>query len=129
MFRAIQQNIFILTVKFVLLEIIGDIVYWPVWWYTKGLMQAVRFVFEHIRFEQEKIALVIWMRNIFTPMFGQYDWQGRIISFFMRCILIVAKMVYLAVFSVLHLVFFAAYIAAPVVAVYQIGQFFYQRIV
>jgi hypothetical protein len=68
-----------------------DIVSFPIWWYTRGII----YMFERLLFSARRqaafFAVNLWVRNVFVPMYGQYDWQGRIISFFIRLIQIVFR--------------------------------------
>lgn len=68
------------------LEFIGDFFYFPIWWYTTGI---ARFMFAGKNiFAEANLSLApgLWLKNLFVPMFGQTDWQGRIMSVFMRIV-------------------------------------------
>lgn len=114
------QNIAFRTIRYVLIDLIGDILYWPVWWYSKGLLKAGLFCLREIKNQEERLGLTIWMKNIFTPMFGQYDIEGRIISFFMRLIQIIARSIFLAVWAAFMLILFTIWIILPLIAGYQL---------
>ncbi len=57
----------------------------------------------------------LWLKNIFVPMFGQYDWQGRLVSFFMRLVQVVVRSVALVFWLIACLVLFVLWLALPVV--------------
>lgn len=76
------NNIFATSIKYVIVDLIGDFLYWPIWWYTKGLYQTIFYSLNQIIHLEEMLGLRIWVKNLFTPMFGQYDMAGRLISFF-----------------------------------------------
>ncbi len=67
-----------------LLEAFLDLIYFPVWWYTGGLKYATLRCLELLKDGNARLAPGLWFRYILVPMYGQYDIQGRIISFFMR---------------------------------------------
>jgi hypothetical protein len=46
-------------------------------------------------------------------MFGQYDWQGRIISFFMRVVQIIARSILLCFWIVFSAAVFIVWIIVP----------------
>ncbi|MBU0637152.1 MAG: hypothetical protein ABH818_02115 [Patescibacteria group bacterium] len=75
----------------ILIELINDILYFPVWWYSRGIKNLLKFLAKVLFNEQKSLALLVWLKNIFQPMYGQYDWQGRIISFFIRLIQIIVR--------------------------------------
>ncbi len=109
--------------KYIIVEVVLDIVYFPVWWYTKGLAKLARFCFESVERMAGNLSLGIWMKNMFTPMFGQYDWQGRLISFMMRTVMLVYKFIVFIIWLAIILILFVGWVAAPLVVVYYI---FYQ---
>lgn len=61
-----------------------SLLYWPLWWYSKGLFAMLKWFFYNVEYYARLSAVGVWIRNIFTPMFGQYDWQSRFISFVVR---------------------------------------------
>jgi len=68
-----------------------DIVSFPIWWYTKGIVYMLEQLLFSARRQAAFFAVSLWVRNVFVPMYGQYDWQGRIISFFIRLAQIVFR--------------------------------------
>ena len=86
---------------------------WPVWWYTRGLLFVVRGGGSWIRSYSKSLALNVWMKNLFVPMYGMYDWQSRIISFFMRLAQIAARAVGVLLLSIAVLVVIVIYVVAP----------------
>ena len=63
------------------------------------------------------LAIRVWIRNIFVPMFGMYDWQSRLISFFMRVVQIIGRTIALCAIVLLALCALSVYvIALPLVA-------------
>lgn len=115
-----KNNIAYSSLKFILIELIGDIFYWPLWWYSKGLVKTGLFCLNEIKDQSERLALGVWLKNIFTPMFGQYDWEGRIISFFARLAQIIARVIILLIWSILVLAVFFAWIILPIYVFYQV---------
>lgn len=57
---------------------------YPIWWYSTGLINLVSWIQEGLRYRWRKYALGLWLTHLTTPMYGEYSWIGRIISFFMR---------------------------------------------
>lgn len=106
--------------KFVFTDLVGDIVKFPVWWYTTGLKKAAMGCINSVKATQERWNLKVWVKNIFVPMFGEYNWQGRIISFFMRLFQIIVRSIFVAVWAVLAFIVFIAYIILPIFIISQI---------
>lgn len=98
-------------------DIGGDIVRFPAWWYGQGLVNAGRYVIGFVRGYVRRLGFMVWVKNIFTPMFGRYDWQSRLISVFMRAMNIIFRGFAVCIVAVIGCVGFAAYVALPIAAV------------
>jgi len=99
-----------------LLEGFLDIFYFPLWWYTKGLTHAGGWCFDLLKFGNQRLAPGLWLANIFVPMFGQFDFQGRIISFLMRSTQIIFRTTTLTFWLIFCFILFAIWIALPIAA-------------
>lgn len=109
---------FLPTFKAVALGTIADFFYTPVWWYTRGLWRQLRGVAGSLGARQEALAVEVWLKNILVPMYGQYDFTGRLISFFMRLAQIGGRAVVLVVWAALLLVWLLVWLLIPVGVVY-----------
>lgn len=77
--------------RLLFVDLIGSVLWFPVWWYTTGIKKMIQFCIDGLRYRIRQYAFAIWIKNFFVPMYGQYDWQGRLISVFMRFVVIVAR--------------------------------------
>ena len=75
----------------VILQIFGEILYFPVWWYSVGFARAAKSVFRFWRAREASLGFSVWLKNIFVPMYGQRDLAGRVISFVMRLVQIIFR--------------------------------------
>lgn len=107
----------ILILQRLAIEAILDVLYFPIWWYTGGVWHALMFCLDMLKEGNRNFAPGVWLRNIFVPMYGQYDWQGRIISFIMRLAQIIGRTFALLVWLVVCLIFFLIWLALPLVVV------------
>lgn len=124
--QKLSQNIGFLTLKFIALDVVGDIVYWPVWWYTRGLKKLILYIYNEVAYFENRIGLHMWLKNLFKPMYGQYDWQGRLISFFMRfCVLIYKLVKFIIWIFILFIILFIWVLVLPF-CLYQIIFKFWQ---
>lgn len=115
----INSNLSFYSAK-ILVEIIRDVLYFPVWWYSRGLMDLLKSLGRFLSNEQKSLGLLVWVKNIFKPMYGQYDWQGMLISFFVRLVQVIIKsfiMLFLLVFAGLVVCF---WLSLPLLAIYEI---------
>ena len=98
----------------VLKDVLLDIVMFPVWWYSRGLLLCLRWSVATFQSYAKYFAVTLWMQNLFVPMFGQTDWQSRLISIFMRSVQIVGRSLALAMVTTGLVVALAAYMAGPI---------------
>jgi hypothetical protein len=99
-------------------EFLLDFIYAPVWWYTRGLVRAGKFSARILLLGNAQFAPGLWFLNIFVPMFGQYDWQGRLVSFFVRLANVIIRSVLLLIWGMVSLVLLALWIMIPVFIIY-----------
>lgn len=102
------QNIIVQALRSLIIDWIGEILYFPVWWYSQGLVKILLYFVNSIKSTNRNLALTLLLRNFFRPMFGVQDRSGRIISLFMRLILILGRLLaffLLVFFYVLVVVF------------------------
>lgn len=104
----------------VLVEIIIDIVYFPIWWYSKGLIQVILAVWEFLSGKQKGLGFFVWLKNIGRPMYGQTDAVGVIISLFIRSVQIIVRGVILLFWVLLVLILLFIWLFLPLVVMYEI---------
>jgi hypothetical protein len=115
-----KKNIASTALKYVIVDLIGDILYFPLWWYSRGLADTAIFCWHKIQQRQEKLGLSIWINNLFTPMFGQYDFEGRLISFLVRLIQIILRSIFLLFYVIAVASLVIVWIIIPPVIIYYI---------
>lgn len=108
----------ILVWQRVLFEAIIDLFYFPLWWYTSGLMRAFLWCVNFFQDGNQQLAPGLWLKNIFVPMYGQYDWQGRIISFLMRFVQVIFRFLGLMVWLVVCILLFFIWLVLPLAVIY-----------
>lgn len=94
-----------------------DLLYFPIWWYSTGLMERVNGTSNLIAGTARSLQIGVWIKNIFVPMYGAYDWQSRIISVFMRSVQIVGRTIALFVWMIIAVTLFALYVFGPIAIV------------
>jgi len=106
-------------------EIVRDILFFPLWWYSRGLVMFFKKLAVFLSNKQKSLALIVWIKNIFRPMYGQTDWQGKLISIFMRLMQIILRSFVMLFWVVIALIFFCVWIILPPFALYEIFFQFY----
>jgi len=116
-----RDHVLIATLKYIAVEIIWDIVYFPIWWYTKGLLRIMNYCLDSATFHvKRRMALGIWLKNMFKPMYGDYTKEGRLISFFMRVIVLIWKLVGTVLWLIILVVIFIMWLLLPLIIIYYI---------
>ncbi len=109
-----------LVLQRLILEFVGDFFYLPVWWYTKGLLFVSKEFLAYIKRGNARLAPGLWLKNIFVPMFGQTDLQGRFTSVLMRFFNVVIRSFLLFLWILFVLFLFIAWIVFPPFVLYMI---------
>lgn len=108
------------AIKYITFNQILDVLYFPFWWYTRGLAKVFASINQKRKDLSEALAIRILLANLFKPMFGQYDRPGRIISFFMRCFQLFIRLL-LFFFGLIGLfILLIIWLGLPIFAFYQI---------
>lgn len=103
------------------MEFFFDVLWFPVWWYTNGLKRVVLACGHTVQDANMTLAPGIWLKNIFVPMYGQSDWQGRIMSVFMRIVNIIGRGFALGVCLFFMFALILTWMAFPLFVVLMLG--------
>ncbi|OGY43775.1 MAG: hypothetical protein A2729_00820 [Candidatus Buchananbacteria bacterium RIFCSPHIGHO2_01_FULL_39_14] len=116
------MNYFLISpiLKATIVDLILDLLYFPVWWYTKGFIKISLYFLNNIQKRQESLSFFIWLKNIFVPMYGQSDFEGRLISFFVRLAQVFFRLIGLLFWLIVDLMIFLLYLLLPLIMAYQI---------
>ena len=104
----------------ILIELVRDIIYFPLWWYYGGLKQVILTLKNFLIDRERSLALFVWIKNIHRPMYGQYDWQGRLISFFMRLIQIIVRAIIMLFWLAVAIAALGLWLILPALIIYEI---------
>lgn len=105
------------TLAFILRELVGEILYFPVWWYTRGLVLAWRRLERQWWRMFDRLGIRFLLVNIGKPMYGDYTRSGKIISFFFRLFLVGWSLIVLGVWSAWIMLLFLLWILVPLVVI------------
>ena len=112
-----SNNILIKAFKVLFLDLVAEILYFPLWWYSVGLKSILLNFFANLREAQRNLGLGLLFRNMFQPMFGQSDREGRIISFFMRLLIVAYKSILFLAQFILYFTIVIFWVALPALVV------------
>ena len=66
------------------------------------------------------LSLKIWLKNLFVPMYGQYDLAGRIISFVLRIVVLFYRLVLFVIWVFVLLAMLCVWLFGPLVILWYI---------
>lgn len=101
----------------IIISLILEIVYFPIWWYSVGFFRIAKNIWRFFLGREKALGFSIWLKNIFVPMYGQYDWAGRLISFFIRLIQIAFRGIVLFFWGLISLFLVFGWLALPILLV------------
>ena len=111
-----------LVLQRIFFDFLLDFVFFPLWWYTDGVKQAFLFSLQLFKDGNLYLAPGLWLKNIFVPMFGQNDLQGRLVSFFMRLVNFIGRSLALLIWLVICILVFCIWLILPLAVIYMFIQ-------
>lgn len=117
-YLGMAQSTATLSARYFFVDLLGGIIAFPVWWYTVGFVHMAAWAAHSVRNVSRNLGLSIWVRNLFVPMYGEHGIEGRLISFFMRLVMIIGRGMGVLVWSVIVWTTFALYLVAPAACVF-----------
>lgn len=108
----------LLALQRIIIDVLVHVLLFPFWWITANVWRTLRFIADMIRTGNEELAPWLWLRNVFVPMFGQTDIQGRIVSVVMRLVNVVFRVIFLALWSAVSVCMGLVWLSVPVLLVF-----------
>lgn len=109
------------TTRYVAQDVLFDMVRWPWWWYTTGVVLAGKRFLEMVRDANNQFGVMVWIKNILVPMYGDYAWSGRLVSFFMRVVQVIGRSLLLLLWTLFAGFIFLLWLIIPLFIVYNIA--------
>jgi hypothetical protein len=103
-----------------LIQIIWEFLFFPIWWYSHGWLRFAKALYGFLSWQSASLGVGIWLKNIFVPMYGQTDFSGRLISFFMRLVQVIFRGILLFAIFIFCLILFFLWALIPILVVYAI---------
>lgn len=91
-------------------RLLGEILYFPIYWYGPGFLVFIKSWTNIVSGWQQALGFSVWLKNIFTPMYGQRDFAGRLISFIMRFVQIIFRGIAAAIVLILYILAIIVYL-------------------
>ncbi|MFA4846247.1 MAG: hypothetical protein WC654_06865, partial [Patescibacteria group bacterium] len=82
MITASKQLVF----RTLLSEGLREGLFWPVWWYSRGLAETSTWLLRSVQGSVKFFGVDVWVKNLFVPMYGDASIAGSLISFGVRAV-------------------------------------------
>ncbi len=115
--------------KYFFIDLFGSVVHFPVWWYTRGFWGVLRYFGQALSYRWTSYQFRIWLKNFFVPMYGQYDWSGRLVSVFMRFFVLLGRLIAYVIEAITYFLFIILWLIVPPLCLILFLQSLYQGIV
>lgn len=113
-----QTNPVARALRYIGLEFVWGILYFPIWWYSTGTKRMLFFIGREMAELTQSLNLKILAKSLFKPMFGDYSREGRIISIFVRFFHLIFLTFTQLVFTIVLVCLFIIWLLLPVAVVY-----------
>lgn len=117
-----MNNNFLFYLGKISLQVLLDVIYFPLWWYSIGLFRLAKRLGIFLKERWIFIGAGVWLKNLFVPMYGQTDIGSRIISFFMRFVQIIFRFATFLVFVIVSVVSLVLWVGLPILLLVLIFQ-------
>ena len=107
-------------IKDIFLDVVWEILYFPLWWFTKGLKNTGFFCLQRIKSSWRFLALSILLYSFFKPMFAQKGWDAYVLTLMVRCWQLCWRFIFMAIFAIFWTCVFLAWIGLPALIIYQL---------
>ncbi len=115
-----MNNNFVFYLSKISAQIMLDIIYFPLWWYSVGFFRILKRLGVFLRERWMVIGAGVWLKNIFVPMYGQTDFTSRAISFFIRLVQIIFRFIVFIFFVIACLFSLILWVILPIAIVWAI---------
>lgn len=109
------------VIGFIAKDIVWNTVYFPIWWYTRGILRILGLMKHQVQSLAHTLHLPTLFKYLFKPMYGYTDIISRIISFYVRIAQLILLLCVTLIVVLGLLILLVIWIVAPVFVLYGIG--------
>jgi len=114
------MNTYKIFFKDLFLDTIWEVLYFPIWWYSRGLKKAALFCWQKVNDGWRVLALSIFLKSFFVPMYSQKGWDAYALSLATHFIQLLWRMFLMVFWTGLWLFVLILWIALPIFVIWQL---------
>ncbi len=107
-------------IKDLFLDTIWEVLYFPIWWYSRGFKKTVLFCWRRINNGWDVLALSIFLKSFFKPMYGQRGWDAYVLSLATHFLQLVWRLFLMAVWFLVWLFVLLLWLFLPILIIWQL---------
>lgn len=111
---------FLIYAPKIIFDLLFDIAYFLPWWYSKGLIKMFKSTGNFLIDKEHELAVFIWLKNIFKPLYENYGFFSMVKSFFKRIFQICFRSGILGFWVIGSVIKVVLYVVLPVLVVWQV---------
>lgn len=108
------------TLRFIVSDLILNVLYFPVWWYTTGALRVLRLIGRELQSFTESFRLRTLFQFLWQPMFGLTDPWSRVISVGVRLGHFFVLSLFTLVYTIMLFALFLVWLLLPAFIVYNV---------
>ncbi len=109
-----------LVIKSIFLDAFWEILYFPIWWYSRGFKKAALFCLSQLKYAWRVSGTLIILRSFFKPMYNQRGWDAYLLSLIAHFWQISWRLLVLFLYLVLWLAVLLFWLFAPFFILWQL---------
>ncbi len=114
------MNTYKIFLKDLFLDTIGEVLFFPVWWYSRGLKKTALFCWQRANDGWRVLALSIFIKNFFKPMYGQKGWDAYVLSIVIHFIQLSYRLFLMTLWALFWILVLFIWITLPVFVIYEL---------
>jgi hypothetical protein len=109
-----------LFIKDSFLDTIWEVLYFPIWWYSRGLKKTALFCWQRVDDGWRILALSILLKSFFKPMYGQRGWDACVLSLATHFLQLLWRFFLMALWTIFWLFILFLWTILPAFVVWQL---------
>lgn len=99
-------------------EVVFNVLYFPVWWYTKGTARLFNYIIREITDFAKGLNIGVLFKFLLKPMYGYSDFWSRVISFLVRIVQFIVLFIITIIWSIILFIVLILWLLLPIFIVY-----------
>jgi len=109
-----------ILIKDLFLAPLREVLYFPLWWYSRGLKKTAIFCWQRLKGGWRALALSILLKNFFKPMYGQKGLAAYVLSLNTHFWQVLWQLFLMALWAIFWLFILSTWLVLPIFIIWQL---------